>query len=114
MSKELIISKEHFVACLRVLQDADDMACRINKIVDEYRRGDFINGYAFSNDNAETKLVETLELALGDVEHWISWWCFEADYGRDPDFSATVTFNGELYNLDSAEKLYDFLTSTKK
>ena len=41
-----IITKDHFVACIKVLQDADDMACRINKIVGEYRRGDFIDGYA--------------------------------------------------------------------
>ena len=50
-----IITKDHFVACIKVLQDADDMACRINKIVGEYRRGDFIDGYAFSNEKAEIK-----------------------------------------------------------
>jgi len=110
MSKQPIITKDHFVACIKVLRDADDMACRINNIVNEYRRGDFINGYAFSNDDAETKLVETLEIALGDVEHWISWWCFEADYGRDPDFAASVTWHGESYNLNTPEALYDFLT----
>jgi hypothetical protein len=111
--KNPIITKEHFVACLNVLRDGDDMARRINKIVDEYRRGDFINGYAFSNDNAETKLIETLEIALGDVNHWISWWCIEADYGRDPEFAASVTWNGQSYNLDSPENLYDFLIAEK-
>lgn len=109
MSKP-IITKEHFVACIKVLRDSDDMARRINKIVDEFRRGDFINGYAFSNDDAAIKLIETLEIALGDVEHWISWWCFEADYGREEDFAASVTWNGENYNLDTPEALYDFLT----
>lgn len=105
-----IITKDHFVACIKVLQDADDMARRINKIVGEYRRGDFIDGYAFSNEKAEIKLIETLEIALGDVEHWISWWCLEADYGRDPDFAASVTWHGENYNLNTSEALYDFLT----
>ena len=60
MSKP-IITKEHFVACIKVLRDSDDMARRINKIVDEFRRGDFINGYAFSNDDAAIKLIETLD-----------------------------------------------------
>ncbi len=104
-----IITKEHFVACINVLQEADDMARRINRIVQEYNRGDFISGYAFSNTSTETKLIETLEIALKDKNHWISWWCFEADYGRDPDFIASVTWQGIEYNLDSPEKLYDFL-----
>lgn len=105
-----IITKDHFVACIKVLRDADDMARRINSVVDEYKRGDFINGYAFSNDDAEMKLIETLEIALGDVEHWISWWCVEADYGREDGFAASVTCNGKNYILDTPEALYDFLT----
>jgi len=108
-----IISKEHFVACIKVLQEADDMACRINSIVNEYGRGDFITGYAFSNADTETKLVETLEIALEDTEHWISWWCFEADYGRDTEFTASVSYNGEQFDIDTPEKLYDFLVEGK-
>jgi hypothetical protein len=108
-----IITKEHFVACINVLREGDDMARRINQVVSEYKRGDFIDGYAFSNTDTETKLIETLEIALGDENHWISWWCFETDYGRDSEFTASVNWNGETYNLDSPEKLYDFLTSTK-
>lgn len=105
-----IITKEHFTACINVLREADDMACRINRVADEYNRGDWINGYAFSDSPTEIKLVETLELALGDKDHWISWYCFEADYGRDPHFAASVTWNGTNYNLNSPEALYDFLT----
>lgn len=109
-----IITKDHFVACINVLREGDDMACRINQVVNEYKRGDFIDGYAFSNTDTETKLMETLEIALGDKDHWISWWCIEADYGRDPEFAAEVSWNGESYNLDTPEKLYDFLVSNKE
>lgn len=105
-----IITKDHFVACIKVLRDADDMACRINNIVNAYRCGAYIDGYAFSNEDAETKLIETLEIALGDIEHWISWWCFEADYGRDPGFTSNINRHGKTYNLDTPEALYDFLT----
>ena len=31
-----IITKEHFVACINVLQEGDDMARRINRVVHEY------------------------------------------------------------------------------
>ena len=85
------------------------MARRINQIVSEYKRGDFIDGYAFSNVDTETKLIETLEIALGDKDHWISWFCIEADYGRDPEFAANVTWKGQTYNFSSPAALYDFL-----
>ena len=106
-----IISKDHFVACMETLRAADDMACRINSIVREYNKGDFIDGYAFSNSDCETKLLETLEIALGDKEHWISWWCLEADYGRESEYVATVIAGDKEFVLDSAEALYDFLTT---
>lgn len=106
-----IISKDHFVACMETLRAADDMACRINNIVREYNKGDFIDGYAFSNSDCETKLLETLEIALNDKEHWISWWCLEADYGRESEYVATVIAGDQEFVLDSAEALYDFLTT---
>lgn len=107
-----IISKDHFVACLKVLQDSDDMARRINGIVQEYNRDDFISGYSFINTDTETKLIETLEIAMNDIDHWISWWCFEADYGRNKSIiDSTMYENGQVKHFDitTADQLYDFL-----
>ena len=106
MTKQ-IISKEHFVACIETLRDADDMARRINKIVNDYGRGDFIDGYAFSDSDTETRLMETLEIALGDTLHLVSWFCIEADYGRDP--YSSICWDGIDYDIHSAADLYDFL-----
>lgn len=104
-----IISRDHFVACLNVLQAADDMAVRINEVVEEYGRGEYISGYTFNDSECEIKLLETLELAMNDVQHWISWWCIDGDYGRNENFVAEVVCGNKTYNLNSAEALYDFL-----
>lgn len=106
-----IISKDHFVACLKVLQDSDDMARRINRIVREYNRDDFISGYSFINTDTETKLIETLEMAMNDINNWISWWCFEADYGRNKSIVDHTVTNGDTkhFEITTAEQLYDFL-----
>lgn len=101
-----VITKEHFVACINVLREGNDMARRINQVVSEYKRGDFIDGYAFSDENTEIKLIETLEIALNDKNHWISWWCYECDFGR---CEASITWNGKTYNISSPGRLYDFL-----
>lgn len=110
MTKQ-IISKEHFVACIETLRDADDMARRINKIVNDYGRGDFIDGYAFSDSDTETRLMETLEIALGDTLHLVSWFCIETDYGRGHfPYTEPIVHYGELdYEIKSAADLYDFL-----
>jgi len=107
-----IITKEHFVACIETLREADDMARRINNIVEEYGRGDFIDGYAFSDTDTETKLMETLEIALGDNLHLISWFCIETDYGRGhslPYDEPIIRYDGEDYEFHTAAELYDFL-----
>lgn len=102
-----IISKDHFVACINILREADDMARRINKIVYEYGRGDFIDGYGFNNDKVEMKLIETLELALNDTSHYISWFCLNADFGRDANFANL----GVGINVTTPEELYDLVVT---
>lgn len=106
-----IITKEHFVACIETLREADDMACRINSIVEEYGRGDFIDGYAFSDSDTETRLMETLEIALGDTLHLVTWFCIETNYGRGhfPYNEPIVHWDGVDYKIQSAADLYDFL-----
>ena len=106
-----IITKEHFVACIETLRDADDMARRINIVIQDYGRGDFIDGYAFSDSDTETKLMETLEIAMKDTRHLVSWFCIETDYGRGHSIynDPIVHLDGKDYKIQSAAELYDFL-----
>lgn len=106
-----IISKDHFVACINVLKEGDEMARRINAIAREYGRDDFVDGYAFSNNETEIKLVETLELALNDIHHWISWFCFETSYGKDARWWDE---EGHQHYFQTPEELYDFLIENKE
>ena len=103
-----IITRDHFVACIETLREADEMARKINSLVNEYNRSDFISGYAFNDSEIELKLIETLEFALGDIEHWISWFCFENDYGAGNGF--WLDADGNEHTMKTADELYDFLT----
>lgn len=106
-----VITKEHFVSCIECMRELDDMASEINETAMKYGRNDFISGYAFDDADCQTKLMETLEMALGDKEHWVSWYCLEANYGRDDNFAAEVTIDGKTMELRTPEDLYDYLTS---
>lgn len=108
-----VITKEHFVNCINVLKESDDMARSINAVARTYGRGDFIDGYAFSDVDTEMKLIETLEAALNDKEHWISWFCIESDYGRETGYNTFVSYNGDKIEINSPESLYDFLVLNK-
>lgn len=53
------------------------------------------------------QIVKLLEISTGDKDEWISWWCFEKDFGRYDDLVAydenknvipTSTIQ-DLYNL---------------
>ena len=105
------ITKEHFIACMKVMQAADDMAADINRIVREYGRGDFIDGYAYSDSDCQIKLLETLGMVLDDKDHWISWWVYETDFGkREPKVWLE---DGTEVLIWTAEDLYDFITNEK-
>lgn len=108
-----VISKEHFLACIKTLQEVDNMACDIDAIAKKYDRDDFIYGYAFSDSKTETRLLETLEIALNDTHHFISWFCLETDYGRNEGHyffpEPIIHWDGVKYRINSAEELYDFI-----
>jgi len=103
-----IISKDHFVACINTLKEADDMARKINKLAHEYNRSDFISGYGFNDSETELKLIETLEIALNDIEHWTSWYCFENDYGTGD--GSWWDADGNEGTISTPEELYDIIT----
>lgn len=96
-----IYSKEQFVEALRILQNADEWD---NKLYDAgIHLHDGCPLYEMLSE-----YVHMLEHMFEVEDEWISWWCWETDYGKD-DRLTTVTDGNNDYILDSSEALYDFL-----
>lgn len=55
-------------------------------------------------------LVDMLELNCGDGANTISWWCWEADFGRNKDFGRIEREDGKVATIDSTRKLWDYLS----
>ena len=51
--------------------------------------------------------VELLESAMNDTDGWISFWCFECDFGRDA--ADRVTVDEQKIDIGTTEKLYAFI-----
>lgn len=110
-NQEPLITKDHFVACINTLKEVEEMAGRIYGVVHEYHRDDWLPSYKFSDSDIETKLIETLELALGDTEHWIDWFCYENNFGEGNGYWWDEEGNERF--IKTPEELYDFITKDK-
>lgn len=54
-------------------------------------------------------VVELLELAMNDEDHWIGYWLFERDCGEDWDDTMACDADGHPIVLKTQEQLYNYL-----
>lgn len=98
-------SKDLFVGILNDLQRESDT---LSELYDRYRI-DYIDCDWIRNDISVIKL---LEFIFNDEEtHWIEWWCWEADFGRDDNIGQIFDEDDNIIRVETTEELYDFLVS---
>ena len=102
------ITKKDFCDALTQLREANDLKENVNHMIFTATKveTDFLSGYGMSVDHAGL-VVRLLELLTHDLDETISWWCWEADFGREEDFH--IYINDEPIDTSTAEKLYDHL-----
>lgn len=92
-----------FSDCMERIKKWSDM---VDDLYDKYN----INPVELSTNSIVDDLVDMLELNLGDKSGIISWWCWEADFGRKKDgFTQIKREDGKVANIDSIRKLWDYL-----
>lgn len=65
--------------------------------------------YSVAADMAD-EIIKLLALLIDDKENWISWYCWEADFGRkNKDGFNIVEINGKEYKIDSTKKLWNLI-----
>lgn len=109
---EPLISREHFARILNTLRDREDLVGKINDVIREYRtllREDLdANSIVIGG---EDEILDLLEIIMKDNNGDISFFCWEADFGRDFELG-DYTINGTNVDISTAEKLYDHLVQT--
>lgn len=106
-------SKKDFVSCMEKLKDTSDLTDKVNHLFRESRErieGDFLDGNALSISH-ESLVVKLLETIMEDFGEWIGYYIYELDYGRKYVPGCITDADGTDIELDTAEKLYDFLVS---
>ena len=105
-----MISKEKFVEIINKLKEIDGFIKETNEKARQLNDAvisDFFNASSLSISH-ETIVIELLENIF---EEWdvLSWWIYELDYGRKYTDGCISDKNGNVIDLSTAEKLYDYL-----
>ena len=101
------MSKEDFIENLTKIKEDLDFYDSLYTVAREYNRSDEINILP----NSISIAIEALEAAIGDEYEYVSWWCFEKDWGeRGKDFCVTSE-DGEVIPTETMSDIYDLVTT---
>lgn len=101
-----MISKETFVKSINAIKDSWDMADELNDIFRKHSRDDFSDGFSYVDPNLVDILITVLEEGMLDKARFVSWWCFDCNFGEN---SIVEDENGIQHTLDTPGELYNFL-----
>ena len=102
-----MISKKRFVRVLNFIKKMHEVEDEVN---DAFRRNKMeFNSFSFCD--YENELFELLADCVNDENDWISWWLYDANYGKDIENGGLYVENedGSKIDLTTPEKLYDYL-----
>jgi hypothetical protein len=100
------MKKEKFVQFLDDLQELyrieSEMTAVFMKLNSDFNQISF--------GKFESLIVKLLEEVMQDENEWISWWIYEADFGKKTKIANSVTIEvGKKFPLKDAGDLYDLI-----
>ena len=99
-----MLSKELFIETIDFIRERNDQENKIHQMFKE----EFTDGIFWPYSKYENQLVKVLEEAMEDSERWISYYCWEKDFGRDDKLKAFDEDRKEI-PLTSSEDLWNLL-----
>lgn len=101
------ISKEDFVNIIEDVKNTNDYQNNLNNF---FRLND-VDGYIYQPDCC-CAVIKLLHIIFqdADAEEWISYFCFELDFGRKWK-PGTINHDGKEITLSTPEDLYDYLVN---
>ena len=102
-----MISKEDFVKSISAIQKAFECENELNDVFKKYGVGSEI----YLSGMCADAIVNLLHIIFGaaDEEEWISYFCFDLNFGKDFQKGTIVCVDGSKPDMFTAEDLYDFL-----
>lgn len=105
------MTKERFGKILNAIKEAHNLQDKIDELMIEARdniENDFMNSAGLMISH-ESIVISLLEEIMCDRYENISWWIYETKYGAKTPHIYDAETHELLYNLDTSDKLYDYL-----
>jgi hypothetical protein len=105
-----MITKKEFVKIINRLKKTNDFVDKTNneaRKLQDAIESDFFNSMSLSISH-ESIVVSLLENIFNDGDI-IGWWIYDLDYGREYKDGCITEKNGDIIDVSTAEKLYDYL-----
>ena len=104
---------DYFRQCLKEIEDLYTLNDDIAHKLFEYgqRHGDYCEFYYPTN---AATVVALLQILLHDKNDWISYWCFERDFGKRIDMGPITGEDGTIYPFETVEQLWDLLAVERR
>ena len=103
-----MIRKDDFVHSINSILEQAERDEEINNALDVICGNDYSSCVAETSTIVTTALIELLGNLINDEDDYISWWLYE-----DVDKIITDAFGNKI-EIDTPEKLYDFLVNNYK
>ncbi len=101
------ISCEQFESIIKHIKDWNDMS-------------DVLYKYGIDISNCATgwcidDLCTVLKILMNDCDDWITWWCWETDFGCKKDMTLVQRNDDDkVVYVDTVEKLYDLIMNEEE
>lgn len=105
------LTREEFASTIYKLRDSSDLVEKVEELFRNSRENvecDFCNGAGLQISH-ENIVIWLLKKLMQDESENIDYFVYELDYGRKYEPGAITDETGEDIELDTAEKLYDYL-----
>ena len=100
------ISKEMFIEIITFIKDRNDKQHEINNLMSS----EFEDCVFWPYIKYESKMIKLLEYLMNDKDtQWISYFCWEKDFGRDCKLGDVTEKDGTTIPLNTAEDLWNLL-----
>lgn len=102
----IMITKEEFVTVMKEIEYCHRYSDKLNNFFHQNN----VDGYLFQPDCTETALrLLHLIFKNADVDEWISYFCYELDFGKKWKEGMVKDKDGADIKLQTAEDLYNLL-----
>lgn len=96
------MNKETFISALDTLKEADQFITKANNIGIDLIESPIMH------------LMDTVVSVLEDKDDWVSYWCFQLDYGKKYWDGCVTDQNGNSIDISTPQKLYRQVYQTQE